>query len=113
MAGEKYRLTGKTEKLRRLKMQLGHPATGSFILDLLLLTVKTIAFATDMDAAIVSSLGPYSEVEAVKIIAAPVGSLTSTMVLTNTGRVLKFEDQYRWPVFANDLSNISYAIGKA
>lgn len=74
---------------------------------------KTIAFATDMDAAIVSSLGPYSEVEAVKIIAAPVGSLTSTMVLTNTGRVLKFEDQYRWPVFANDLSNISYAIDKA
>ena len=85
-------------------------SSGSNLLLLGVTEDRTEIFATDSDVSALSSLGPYGDVETVKLAAQKRGPLTSLLAITNTARVLRFEEQYRWPVYAQEISDVSYVV---
>lgn len=67
-------------------------------------------FSTDLDAAITTSLGPFGDYDPVRLISYPDSPLNASAVLTSSGRAMRFEEQYRWPAFAEELSDLTYEV---
>lgn len=67
-------------------------------------------FSTDLDAAITTSFGPFGDYDPIRLISYPNSPLYASAVLTSSGRAMRFEEQYRWPAFAEELSDLTYEV---
>lgn len=65
-------------------------------------------YSLDVDGAQVTSQGPISDVDAISLTAMPIGTVGAVAVVSATGRGLRFEAQYRWPTFIEDVSDLAY-----
>lgn len=62
----------------------------------------------DVDAAQVTSQGPLSDVDPVRLTAMPVGTVSAVAVLTAANLGLRYEAQYRWSSLVMDVTDLAY-----
>lgn len=66
-------------------------------------------YSTDVDGAVGESVGPVADVEAVALSVWPRAEGVSLIIRTSAGRVLKFEDRFRWTQVAEGVSLVGWA----
>lgn len=67
------------------------------------------SYVTDVDGALVESVGPTSDVDAIAVAAWPRAEGISAMLLTSTGHALRYEDRSRWVQVADGASAVDWA----
>ncbi|GAA2178374.1 MtrAB system accessory lipoprotein LpqB [Brooklawnia cerclae] len=65
-------------------------------------------YTLDIDASTVTSQGPMSDVDAVGITALVSSSTSTVAIVTSAHRGLRYEAQYRWPVFVEGVTDLAY-----
>jgi len=66
-----------------------------------------VVYRLDVDAALVTSLGPIGDDTPVGLAVQPRNDAPVIMVVTGSGEVLRYEDSTRWTQLASDLSTIA------
>lgn len=66
-------------------------------------------YVSDVEGADIGSLGPNSDVDAVSLAVQPRSEGFSAMLLTASGRALRYEDRSRWVPFTEQMAALAHA----
>ncbi len=65
-------------------------------------------YTSDLDGAVVESVGPSSDVDAASLVVAPRAEGVSAMIRTSSGRALRYEDRSRWIQVADQSTALAW-----